>query len=132
MPWGEQSFDEMLYTAVRYRWAGETSDKMDTTSDEAFKATQMMGILDRNMDGKVELSELRGKMGEGLKKNFAMIDADKSGAIEPKEMAMVQAFMRNRRRAPQPPTQTGEAPAAAEPTAEAKPAPEPVKVSTLR
>ncbi len=29
VPWGDQSFDEMLYTAFHYEWVGETSDKMD-------------------------------------------------------------------------------------------------------
>ena len=27
VPWGDQSFDEMLYTAIRYRWIDETATK---------------------------------------------------------------------------------------------------------
>src|SRR5205085_9924175 len=61
VPWGDQSFDEMFFTALRYRWVDETSDKR-VAYDEEMRANQLMGILDDNVDGKLQLSELKGGM----------------------------------------------------------------------
>src|SRR4029079_11858509 len=45
VPWGDQSFDEMLYTALRYRWVDETSSK-PVNYDQALNASRMFGMLD--------------------------------------------------------------------------------------
>ena len=97
VPWGDQSFDEMLYTALRYRWVGETSDKMNTY-DTALNESHFFGILDQDMDGKLSPAELVGRMGERLKTNFALVDANHDGFIAPSELAAVQELMRRTRR----------------------------------
>ena len=97
VPWGDQSFDEMLYTAVRYRWAGETSASMNTY-DELMNKSRFMGIMDSNMDGKLQKEELIGRMGEKMKSNFFLIDSNHDGAISQEELDKVFAMMRGMRR----------------------------------
>ena len=63
VPWGDQSFDEMLYTALRYRLIDETS-KTPVDYDIALKGSSMLGMFDTNLDGKIEQSELRGPDGQ--------------------------------------------------------------------
>ncbi len=109
VPWGEQSFDEMLYTALHYRWVDETSAH-PVNYDQALNASRLMGMLDSNLDGKIELAELRGKMGENLKANFKMIDKDGDGSIDMAELSAVQAYMRAHRRQGPPPPQQAAAP----------------------
>jgi glycine/D-amino acid oxidase-like deaminating enzyme len=116
VPWGDQSFDEMLYTAFHYRWVGETSDKMDEYNafDKQLDATRLFGILDTKMNGKLDESELVGPLGEQFKASFAKIDADHDGFIEPAELLAAQAAGARRRQqaqqqAPAPaPAQTAE------------------------
>ena len=110
VPWGDQSFDEMLYTALRYRWVEETSAKMLPQYDKDLQANRMMGLFDDNGDGVIEPEELKGKMGEGLKKAFAMIDRNHDGKIDKSELAVAVAFMSRPR-----PAQTASAAAAPKP-----------------
>ena len=98
VPWGDQSFDEMLYTALRYRWVDETSDHMKPDYDKQLQANRMMGMLDDNLDGKIEKAELKGKMGEGLKAKFALIDKNHDGVIDAKEWKVAMSFMANQGR----------------------------------
>ena len=100
VPWGDQSFDEMLYTALRYRWVDETSAKMLPQYDKEMQAGRLMGMFDDDGDGFIEPGELKGKMGEGLKKNMAMIDRNHDGKIDKTELAAVAAFMNRPRPAP--------------------------------
>ena len=106
VPWGDQSFDEMLYTALRYQWVGETSDKMNDF-DNALNEGQFFGILDQNMDDKLQSAELTGRMGERMKSNFALIDTNKDGAIDPSELRVVQDMMRRPRKPAQAAVTTG-------------------------
>ena len=98
VPWGDQSFDEMLYTSLRYSWVDETSKNTKPEYDKMLQANRMMGMFDDNLNGKIELAELKGKTGEGLKKNFALIDQNKDGAISDKELSTALAYMANMRR----------------------------------
>jgi hypothetical protein len=100
--WGDQSWEEMFYTAVRYRWVDETSTKL-TNYDELMNQGRIMGMLDDNIDGKLQKAELRGEMGQMIGRYFAMIDADKSGALEKSELAAMQGMMRRRNQAQQAP-----------------------------
>jgi len=99
VPWGDQSFDEMLYTAVHYRWVGETSDKMNdyVTYDRQLNSTRLFGILDAKLNGKLDPSELTGPMGTPYKAYFEMIDTNHDGFIEPQEMMVAQAVAAQRR-----------------------------------
>jgi mono/diheme cytochrome c family protein len=96
VPWGEQSFDEMLYTAVRFRWMDETADHQ-TNYDQLLKASRLIGVLDSNLDGKVEKSELRGRLGEALLAHFAALDRNGDGVLDEGELAIAQKVMDQRR-----------------------------------
>ncbi|HEY8572665.1 hypothetical protein [Phenylobacterium sp.] len=84
--WGEQSHEEMMYFRVNYRWADETVDKVRDDLQVALQQSQMIGALDDNVNGVVELSELRGPRAEFLKKQFATLDANKDGGLDAKEL----------------------------------------------
>ena len=111
--WGEQSFEEMLAVYIHYHWVGETAKNPRDDYDKLMQANLMMGVLDDNMDGKIELSELKGgpqSPGQMLKKYFVLIDTNKDGAIEPEELAAAAKLLPkrggNRNAAGQPPAAT--------------------------
>src|SRR6185295_15288080 len=56
---GEQSWQEMQYTALRYRWDDETVDNRKNEYQTKLEASRNMGIMDTNLDGKVAKSEVR-------------------------------------------------------------------------
>jgi thiol-disulfide isomerase/thioredoxin len=89
VPWGDQSFDEMLYTSFRYRWVDETSDDRKPDYDKQLLADRLFGMMDDDIDGKLAKAELRGQTGERMKAAFSFIDTDKDGFIEPAEMRAV-------------------------------------------
>lgn len=85
VPWGEQSWDEMLYTTLSYRWMGETADA-PTDFDEALRASRTIGMFDANIDDKVQLSELKGSTGERIRPMFSMLDRNGDGALDLEEI----------------------------------------------
>ena len=99
VPWGLQSFDEMLYTALEYRWVGETSVDMEPylAYDKALDASGKFGMFDTKLNGKLDPSELTGPIGKVLAENFTFIDADHDGYIEPSELAAATAHMQKKR-----------------------------------
>jgi len=131
VPWGDQSMDEMLYTALHYRWVGETS-AAPNTYDEALNGSRLFGMLDQRMDGKITKDELTGPVGSGLLEHFEQIDYKKQGYISPEEWATVQSMMGHRHHSggpalgPNGPTDASRAKPA--PTAVATPA-QPEKVA---
>ena len=108
--WGDQSFEEMFYTSLRYRWADE-SVAHPTKYDEELNKTRLIGMLDDNLDDKVQMSELRGKFKEMLANPmaFGMVDKNKDGGIDMDEFNTAMSMMRK--------------PAAAAPSASADPKP---------
>jgi len=96
--WGEQTADEMFATYLHYRWADETVAKPKEEHEKALQANLLFGVLDDNLDGKLQVSELRGQLGEMLKKYLPLIDTNHDGAIEPTEMAAAQKLMPKGRR----------------------------------
>ncbi|HSV03702.1 MAG TPA: redoxin domain-containing protein [Phenylobacterium sp.] len=98
--WGEQSWQEMFYTAIRYRWLDETSDHQLPKYDEDLNSKRMLGMLDDNVDGKLQKAELKGQMGDMLGKYFAVLDKDNDGTLSMAELTEAQKLMGNRRKAP--------------------------------
>jgi hypothetical protein len=90
--WGEQSWEEMFFTSVRYRWLDETAQHR-VNYDGEMNANRMMGMLDDNIDGKIEKAELRGRMGEMLGKYFDVLDKDHDGSLDAAELAAAQQMM---------------------------------------
>ena len=99
--WGEQSWDEMFYTAIRYRWLDETSSHQLPQYDQDLNRTRMVGMLDDNVDGKIEKAELKGQMGTMLAKYFDVLDKNHDGSLDVAELSAAQKMMGGfRRRAP--------------------------------
>jgi hypothetical protein len=59
----------------------------------------MFGMLDDNINGKLEMAELKGSIGNQIKPVFATLDANKDGALDQQEMAAAQNLMQRGRRA---------------------------------
>ena len=98
--WGDQSWEEMFYVAIRYRWVGETSDKMNDF-DKALNDQRMFTMMDDNIDGKLQKSELKGRLGSMIGSHFAAIDTDKDGMLSQAELTAAQSMLDGqRRRAP--------------------------------
>jgi hypothetical protein len=99
--WGDQSFEEMFYTSLRYRWADE-SVAHPTTYDADLNKTRLIGMLDDNLDDKVQMSELRGKFKEMLANPmaFGMVDKNKDGGIDMDEFNAAMAMMKKPGAAP--------------------------------
>jgi hypothetical protein len=95
--WGEQSFEEMLFTSLSYRWVDETATHRVTWETDLRKG-QLMGMMDDNLDGKLQKAELKGQMGGMLSGYMSALDKDKDGALDASEMAAAQAMMGARRR----------------------------------
>jgi mono/diheme cytochrome c family protein len=82
---GDQSWEEMMYFRVNYRWADETSDNIRNDLQAKLMATRNIGQLDDNLDGVVQKSELTGSM-KKHQARFEEIDLDRSGALDEAEM----------------------------------------------
>jgi hypothetical protein len=90
--WGEQSWQEMLFTSVRYRWVDETA-KHRVNYEAEINENRLMGMLDDNLDGKIQKAELKGRMGEMLGKYFDVLDKDHDGSLDKAELAEAQKMM---------------------------------------
>lgn len=78
---GEQTWEEMLYGGVSFRYAESKPDDHQIDSDE-YLASIAMGFMDTNMDGKVSLDEMPEGARESLALPFAMLDTNESGGLE--------------------------------------------------
>lgn len=54
---GRSVFEEMFYTSLRYRWKDETVEKQ-TNYDQLLNKTRLMGMMDDNLDDKLQKGEL--------------------------------------------------------------------------
>ncbi len=97
--WGDQSFEEMFYTSLRYRWADETADKQ-TNYDNLLQQTRLLGMMDDNVDDKLQKSELRSQFAQlaSAPGAFEMADANKDGGIDQPEFDKVLQMMQQMRR----------------------------------
>ncbi|HEX5007272.1 MAG TPA: redoxin domain-containing protein [Hyphomonadaceae bacterium] len=102
--WGDQSFEEMFYTSLRYRWVDETAEKQ-TNYDQLLLQGRLMGMMDDNLDDKLQKGELRGQFAQlaAAPGAFEMGDANKDGGIDQAELQKVLQMMQQmRRNQPQP------------------------------
>ncbi len=94
--WGDQSFEEMFYTSLRYRWKDETAEnQLDYDND--LQSTRLIGMLDDNVDDKVQPEELRGNFA-ALKPQFALGDKNGDGGIDAEEFVPIMKMLQSRGR----------------------------------
>ena len=84
--WGEQTYQEMMYFRVNYRWADETTKNVRNDLQTKLMQSMTIGALDTNLDGMVQKDELRGPMAS-LKAHFEELDTDHNGGLDEKELA---------------------------------------------
>ncbi|MDP3492059.1 MAG: hypothetical protein Q8R82_03020 [Hyphomonadaceae bacterium] len=106
--WGDQSFEEMFYTSLRYRWKDETVEQQ-TNYDQLMNQTRLMGMMDDNLDEKLQKVELRGQFAQlaAAPGAFEMADANKDGAIDQTELNNVLKMLRARSSASAAPASNG-------------------------
>jgi len=83
--WGEQSWEEMMYFRVNYRWADETVSNVRNDLQAKLMDSRTIGALDNNADNKVQIDELTGTMAS-VKTRFADLDLNKDGGLDKKEL----------------------------------------------
>ncbi len=94
--WGEQSHEEMQYTALGFRWNDETSSNLKPEYMEQMNASRTLGMLDSNVDGRIAKSELRGRIGTQISSRFDMLDANKDGFIADAELTAISGVLNRR------------------------------------
>lgn len=87
--WGDQSFEEMLYTAISYRWTDETSADQKGEYQELLNAGRLFGMLDDNIDESIQKDEIRGRAGRRLAGNFDRLDRNGDGALSWQEYSAI-------------------------------------------
>lgn len=91
--WGDQSHEEMLFTAVSYRWIDETTDNLKDDYEKDLRDSRLFGMLDDNIDGKLEKHELRGRIGKRFISAFDGIDRNKDKMLDKDEIAAAMSFL---------------------------------------
>lgn len=91
--WGDQSFEEMFYTSLRYRWKDETVANPVNYTEEML-STRLIGMMDDNIDDKVQVEELRGPFAR-LAPQFALGDTNKDGGIDAEEFVPIMKMLQN-------------------------------------
>jgi hypothetical protein len=81
VPWGLQSWDEMLYGAIMFRWAGERSNAQ-FHDPRRLGLRQMYGFMDRDMNGRLELDEMPARMRKNFEPDFASVDRNADGGLD--------------------------------------------------
>jgi hypothetical protein len=94
--WGEQSHEEMQYTAIGFRWDDETVANQKPEYMTALNASRSIGIMDVNLDGKVARTEVRGRMGQMITANFDRLDTNKDGYLQESELTQVTQMLNRR------------------------------------
>ena len=94
VPWGLQSWDEMLYGGFTFRYVGEDPAAPINDRRSAVVA-QMMGYLDVDQDGELVLTELGPRMRQFLAERFDEFDRNGDGGLNGAEvLGMRGALMR--------------------------------------
>jgi hypothetical protein len=83
--WGEQTWEEMMYFRINYRWAEETSGNIRNDLQTKLTDTRTMGQLDDDASGKVEINELTRSLAS-MKPRFTQLDLNKDGGLDYSEL----------------------------------------------
>ena len=92
--WGLQSWDEMLYGDFVFSWKNETTDK-PIHNRGRISSLQMVGMMDKNMNGGLEQDELSTsrRTGARLLARFDDGDADKNGSLDTDEIIQLSRIL---------------------------------------
>ena len=88
---GEQTFEEMLFTYLHYRIVGEDRDHPKDDVQAAITKSLGFSVLDDNIDRKLQPDELRGRRLAAMKTNFAALDKNGDGGLDKTEYFAAQA-----------------------------------------
>jgi peroxiredoxin len=80
VPFGEQTWDEMLYGGIRYRWRDETADHV-IHDPSLVRIQQLFGYLDKNHDDALDAKELPAML-QRLAGAQGTLDRDGNGRLE--------------------------------------------------
>ncbi len=78
---GEQTWEEMLYGGVSFRYASKADDVQQINRQE-YVTSLSMGFMDTNQDGRIVLDEMPERARQRLAMAFVVLDKDKSGGLE--------------------------------------------------
>ena len=93
VPWGLQSWDEMLYGAFSYTYVNETTEA-PLHNKALAQTTQMIGFMDKDLDGKLSWAEMPGYLQKRIGDSFKQADANSDGGLSIKEMHRLQEMQR--------------------------------------
>jgi hypothetical protein len=88
---GEQTFEEMLFTYLHYKIVGESLDHPKDDIQREITRSISFSVLDDDISKKIEPNELRGARMQRLKDNFAALDANNDGGLDKAEFFAASA-----------------------------------------
>ncbi|MEM9668582.1 MAG: redoxin domain-containing protein [Pseudomonadota bacterium] len=92
VPWGLQSYDEMLYGSFFFEWAEETADN-PVHDPLLFDLRQFYGFADQDMDGAFSLAEMPDGMREAFEGGqLKPADVNRNGKLELEEFYNLRKF----------------------------------------
>lgn len=89
VPWGLQSWDEMLYGAFSYAWVEESSAQ-PIHDQQLSELAQWFGFIDDDMDGRLVWSEMPDFLKKRLVQGFDSADTNRDGGLDLQEFAVLQ------------------------------------------
>ncbi|HBN15623.1 MAG: hypothetical protein CMQ46_07485 [Gammaproteobacteria bacterium] len=78
---GEQTWEEMLYGGVSFRYAEPGENDFEINVDD-YMTSIVMGYMDTNMDGQIALTEMPEGARQSMVLPFTILDKDKSGGLD--------------------------------------------------
>jgi hypothetical protein len=94
VPWGQQSWDEMLYGAIRFRWVDETSEHIVHNARLA-RTQQFFGYADQNRNDLIEPPELPPAIRQALQRGLLNLDINGDGGISMDEFGRAGTLLGN-------------------------------------
>ncbi|MEM0955660.1 MAG: redoxin domain-containing protein [Pseudomonadota bacterium] len=94
--WGFQSADEMLYGSVAFTWLNESSSN-PTHSNAKAEVAQWLGFTDKDMNGRMDRSELHQRLLDGIGWRWVLLDSNFDGGLDLAEAQLMLQGMRSSR-----------------------------------